>query len=454
MEILEKVNEAFHHNNSDNLPSTALFLVGTNPLPVYVAAKALRPNKIFLLGTTSVTPIMECLEKCIKNETNANIISATCNPANSIDIRKQTANLLLKQTDKQVWLFYTAGTKAMAVHSHEEWKKYVGEKHYHWAAYLSSDGPRLWFDNITVSFPLHINDRYSVPQLNLDEIFRIHQIDRKKPFKDFHIKDQYFQMAEQIHANVITPTGNKIIKYLELLPPTYDNNITIPVNDDKLKTADNISFMNKANFADNSLHSKFSLNEWEKSIGIVTQQHSLETIDDVAQWLTKEDRPSKGKDRKELRLNILKWIATKWLETWVAKNLADVEMNLFHEVHESVEYLIPVESTSELNSEVDVCGIRGHTPFIFSCTVDHKQSGKHKLFEVRLRANQLGGEHARAAVVCLADTPKNIENELNQGWAGYGTVKVFGFQDIMNQEIFKQSVKNWIDELEKEQGVN
>jgi hypothetical protein len=86
--------------------------------------------------------------------------------------------------------------------------------------------------------------------------------------------------------------------------------------------------------------------------------------------------------------------------------------------------------------------------------VDHKQSGKHKLFEVRLRANQLGGEHARAAVVCLADTPKNIENELNQGWAGYGSIKVFGFQDIKNQEIFKQSVKNWIDELEKEQGVN
>lgn len=128
----------------------------------------------------------------------------------------------------------------------------------------------------------------------------------------------------------------------------------------------------------------------------------------------------------------------------MAKSL--LRSGLFHEVHDSFVFQIP---NSEEKPEVDVCAMRGHTPFIFSCTVDDtSRLGKHKLFEVRLRANQLGGDHARAAVVCLSENPRHIEKQLNQGWAGYGTIRVFGKNDIRSEKSFIESVESWVQQLE------
>jgi hypothetical protein len=456
MSIIENINEYFRIKGLDALPNAALFLVGSNPLPVYVAAMALKPQKVILLGTKDVEPITNCLKTCLLKELNLNdedMFTAKCNSADSVDIREKTIKQLSRQPDKNIWLFYTAGTKAMAVHSHEAWKDYVKESHLHWAAYLSSDSPGLWFDTIPIPFPLYLNEQYSVPEPSLDEIFSIHQIKKVNsmtPYKDFYLNDRYIYLSEKIHNYVTNQSNNKrMIKYLELLPPTYVDKISIKFSDHDLKAGGDISFLQNTNFADNSLHTKFSISTWVKSMDIDID-HPIETIDNIGEWLEKDSKPSTSDKRKKWRADALKWLATEWLETWVARSLADSK--LFRDVHEGFEYR--VQSSSDTKAEIDVCGMRGHTPFIFSCTVDDSSRlGKHKLFEVRLRANQLGGEHARAAVVCLSDTPRRIEEELKQGWPGYGTIKVFGLEDIQSSDIFKLSVNKWINELEREKGV-
>jgi len=336
----------------------------------------------------------------------------------------------------------------MAVQGHDAWKRHTRTPHPHWAVYLSPDGPSLWFDTIPRFFSLSPNDTYAVPELSFKEILSIHQIklaDMKCPFRDYFAIAHFFELTTRIHQRVVS-RADGIRVYYDLLPPTYIEKANIDMDGKQFKITGEISFLDNPNFKDGSFHATYSLKEWAETIGFEKLNSAINlTIDNVYASLQNAPVPDRSADRKKWRIKAMKWLATEWLETWVAGVLS--KSGLFHEVHEGMEFLLP---GTQKPSEVDVCAMRGHTPFVFSCTVDTKSSlGKHKLFEVRLRANQLGGEHARAAVVCLSETPDVIQEELKQGWAGYGTIKVFGLQDIRSKDTFEASLKNWISELEK-----
>ena len=61
------------------------------------------------------------------------------------------------------------------------------------------------------------------------------------------------------------------------------------------------------------------------------------------------------------------------------------------------------------NFEMDVVAVRGYRVFLFSCTVDQKTHlVKSKLFEAANRTDRIGGEHARAAMVCLHEHPREV----------------------------------------------
>ncbi len=113
--VKEYITEYFNSANLSLLPTNAIFLVGSNPLPVYVAGITLKPEKIFLLGTASVSPIMDSLESCLKEAlglSSGAVHKATCNPADSCDIQCKTRDMLnkLPAENRDIWLCYTAGT--------------------------------------------------------------------------------------------------------------------------------------------------------------------------------------------------------------------------------------------------------------------------------------------------------------------------------------------------------
>jgi hypothetical protein len=78
---------------------------------------------------------------------------------------------------------------------------------------------------------------------------------------------------------------------------------------------------------------------------------------------------------------------------------------------------------------LDVVALRGHQLFAFSCgtAVDRKPL-KLKLLEIYMRARQIGGEEARAALVCPTHEPTSLEEETRNELGLEGQVKVFGRQ--------------------------
>jgi len=82
--------------------------------------------------------------------------------------------------------------------------------------------------------------------------------------------------------------------------------------------------------------------------------------------------------------------------------------------------------------ELDVVAIKGFRLFVFSCSVDTgKGLLKEKLFEARNRAARLGGEHAKAALVCMSGNPLDIlKTVTEEHWEGHDTLRVFGADHV------------------------
>jgi len=122
-----------------------------------------------------------------------------------------------------------------------------------------------------------------------------------------------------------------------------------------------------------------------------------------------------------------------WLEVWLADQLSSVrtgEQSLFDEVHQNVKY------EGKDNFEMDVIATRGYRVFLFSCAAKYKDKDvKIKFFEAVNRAARIGGEHARAAMVCLHPQPHELLRTVQQEhWPGYDTLRLFGEPHIKGEK--------------------
>ena len=100
------------------------------------------------------------------------------------------------------------------------------------------------------------------------------------------------------------------------------------------------------------------------------------------------------------------------LEEISKKNPDRNNCKLFHSVHVQRD---KAKSKKTKHFELDVVAVLGYQIVVVSCTVDSKQDMiKQKGMEAILRARQLGGDEARAIVLCSTDkiSAKLIEEEL------------------------------------------
>ncbi len=90
-----------------------------------------------------------------------------------------------------------------------------------------------------------------------------------------------------------------------------------------------------------------------------------------------------------------------WFEQWVASVVSGL-------VGDDVRCNVKCRRAERL-FELDIVVVRGHRAHVLSCTTDTTpERCKSKLFEVALRASQIGGELARSALACLLwDAEKN-----------------------------------------------
>jgi hypothetical protein len=143
-------------------PEKLALLVGSNPLPNYIAAVVLKPREIVLLHSPETAGPRDHLKKALEGKDLS--VSERCID-DATDARKIRDACQALQVDH---LHYSGGTKPMAAHAHKAFKLGEGQ-----ASYLDERNGRLRFD-----------DGYDVPlsgcdlRLTLDVVLALHGTER------------------------------------------------------------------------------------------------------------------------------------------------------------------------------------------------------------------------------------------------------------------------------------
>jgi hypothetical protein len=128
----------------------------------------------------------------------------------------------------------------------------------------------------------------------------------------------------------------------------------------------------------------------------------------------------------EKQENPKKFLEGGWLEVWLASQLAAMRDESGQPLFDDVVQSVRVEQNPDF--EIDVVATRGYRVFFFSCAAKGGDKDvKWKFFEALHRSARVGGEHARAAVVCLHEDPARMLRTVQaEHWPGYDTVRLFG----------------------------
>ena len=370
------------------MPNTLIVTVGSSPLPVVVSILYLQPDIVHLVHTPDVSRVVDRICDHLRHK----LPSCVCK---LVEIREHRSAARIRARLEGVLsddcagssLNYTGGTKLMAVHTHAFWRENGGQARN--ASYLSADG-RLYFDDPGID-PIR---EMHLPHLRLDELCSLHF--GKTPHKkhDGHEDPIRRELAARIR-DFVCRHGYE--KYRDLLNPIH-HGATVhlePLFQGMEVKGLNVNAIDLARFS-----------EW--FVG-----------KDYERMVPKEKRKAQDDSRT--------WLSGGWLEVWFADQLALAtthdDQTLFDEVHQDV-----VVGQDPDKFQMDVVAVRGYRAFLFSCTVDHApQLVKSKLFEAANRTDRIGGEHARAAMVCLHEHPHEVlQTVQEEHWPGYDTLRLFG----------------------------
>jgi hypothetical protein len=448
---VEDVRKTFRDRTGFELDEEQVLLVGSNPLPVVVAALALRPERgVHLVYTAEVKPRTERIAEMLKAKgVQVRSLVLLNEPRSGARIREALAAQFGHVDWTKVGLHYTGGTKPMVAAVHAHWsalRKCAAQ-----ASYLGDDA-KLRFESERSPTEISLRDD---PQMTLAELTQLHAgITPER--SDEHEKQSHADLARKIHAFV--RESSCFDDYRRLLPPIYGSRqdifvSLIPKKDAEARKLETLQFriddMRKAESFDLTSERNFRSEAFGgphysalcEALGVPGA-----TLDDVGDLLHQGSRPSKAEDLRERRLSDTKWLWGKWFEVWLAGVLQtardDKDDPLFHEVHQNVE----LKRDGKPFFEADVVAVRGHRAFLFSCTVDATRSlVKSKLFEAGQRTAQLGGDHARFAVVSFHRDPDKIRKELEEdGWAGYDTARSFGEADLASADVLLAKIRLWV----------
>jgi hypothetical protein len=373
---------------SKTQPDDLILLVGSNPLPNYLAARHLGPKRVHLLFTKETRDVRRRLSECLSDSSIEILDKAEYQLEDAADaskIRKATAHL-----PKNAGLNYTGGTKTMATHVHAQWLATLQGKD-SFASYLDDRGGQIRFDDGTTQ-PLHI-------QLDLATLCKLHGL------------------KHEVRAEVQGgPSDGEIVTLADALtaPPERAARLYQRLNPKgkKLKPAKLKAEPLRRTELD------------EVGCGLLTVP------------LPASDWPNK---RVERWVDIL---SGEWLEEYVASLVRGLNLS-GSTIHVGVQAWDDESRRREdgCNFEVDVLVLRGHRLYAISCTTESVNAGlcKSKLFEVALRARQLGGDLTRFAFVCLLGQNTDgqeksdvLEKQSRSAWDAPNKPRVFGLSHVRN----------------------
>jgi len=389
---------------TDNL----ILLVGTNPLPNYVAARLLlKPNgKIHLVCSNDTESIAGRLEKQFVRDGLQYERRPVVDESKPRDIYN-AIHSIIPTMQGSVGLHYTGGTKAMSVHAHRALKDTRQDAI---CSYLDAHDLKMVVDGgMGDGRDAEIPVRNAVTP-KIQEVIELHEIILAKPPKQQPILPD---VAKAIKT--VMDRGNEWREWTQTNLRRPDNKTKF-VSEGQLKKltvpSSNPAFSDICSVFANRGATDTSLEAWASASGVFDPRKDME---DFAKWLEGE-----------------------WLESFVLDCLLQITAEC-----RSHDCAMDFQSSSG-KFQFDVAAMCGYQLFAISCTTsNNKDLCKHKLFEAYVRAKQMGGDEARVALVSYHKDPQTLlTNFLNEWKYSKSSVRVFGKDDLTD---LPKNLRDWIE---------
>lgn len=429
-------------------------LIGSNPLPNYVAARLLAKDPetttLWLIHSKGTILVRDTLERELKAEGFQHISAVLVDEASPTNIRNQVESTA-KNLQGLIGLNYTGGTKAMSVHAYQALKKIVHLRVQY--SYLDARTLTMQIEGIN-----GISGTASIPvghllSLQVDNLFALHN--RRRKSKNEFDRTLFWPHTAQALASVYKDR-NQAEQWQAWLATTF---FTEPDWPDSQVDGGSLS----DEFWKTWVREQFVAREYKRRTWRKRKDHDSATFtmpelfQDV--WTALRDDTGEGSLQTLGALRVSgkfdeleklgKWLEGGWFESYVMQqvlHLRDQGTYQIHDITRNIHIKIDLmlgEKSLEQEIELDVVFTRGYQLFVLSCTTsEEKHLCKSKLIEAATRAEQVGGAEACVALICCSDAPHKLEKEIVDVLGR--RVRVLGRASIPR---LSDDLAEWIEEM-------
>lgn len=385
----------------EELKSDHLFLlIGGNALPNWVAARLLlrEGGQLYLVHSKETNPVARRLAGALtKQKYRQPIYMPVADASSPHEVFRTVEHQVKTIKSGQIGFNYTGGTKVMAVHGYFAVKNRPDGLPTPVFSYLDALTLKMHFDDGREPIFVGLAPRAS---LKLKDMLAFHDVIGMQEPKQAPIAESVAKALKELHGN--DDHYSKWRKWITKLQQDSD------ARNKNLKWPDEFLPVARA----------------------LAQERPLATT--TCEMLCKEKiwpfkRP----------MELINWLEGKWLESYVLellKNIGERFPRLLNDY--GLDFTISLRSTTgKLDFQVDTAAMRGYQLHFVSCYSGHnKQTSKFHLFEAFVRARQIGGDEAGAALVCMSEDPKSIEYDVAQVLQAEGRARVFGRRELQDLE--------------------
>lgn len=379
-------------------------LVGRNPLPNYVAARLLLEagGTLYLVHSAGPQGTGKVAQNLMAHFPQCHPQLIPVDLQDTAALRRQVENYLEHTPPGSIGLNYTGGTKIMAVHTYqaiEEFCKRRGREAVF--SYLDADTLEMSIEPQPGQLAFRRKVVQSV-ELTIEEVFDLHGIELRGRIQTEPVLPDLTRALAQMHG-----TSDGIQAWQE--------------SRKVLKACAGRSWQDvKADLVHAGTTSDV--------IGHLEQALALEDPKPVDLRAVARQAGLRGSKGPSL------WLDGVWLEHWA---LACIKELGYKQRAQNLVGLTPS------HFQIDVAVMRGYQFFALSCGVtNNPQEAKLKLFEIYIRARQIGGDEACVGLVCTVDDPRHLEQQIIREWDAGSRVRVFGSKQLPNLQSY---LKSWFE---------
>jgi hypothetical protein len=425
-----------------------ILLVGSNPLPNYVAAQILCPlGKLYLLHSNSTEEIAQNLfhifglNRCPPDRLR-NLGDAESSPQKIYQLVEEV--LADISDNKTIGLHYTGGTKVMSVHAY---RAVLNCQHPIICSYLDAHTLEMVItgDKGSGDKRFFVGDGI---QISVEDLLRLHGINLKQTPKERSRLametaelERLYEALVSIHqtcykdwrewCNVrfrrVDEAREWVVQDAQEQPPGYKPHYWQMIVEYAEK------FKSEGKLKQAELPDVPNL--------LVVRQIFADQFPNAPHLSLGELGRLCGFPKREDMTSFAKWFDGEWLEDytlWALQQLIEDGYKLYKP---GTDY-----KAIDPEFQFDVAVTRGYQLFAFACTTStDKLLCKSKLFEAYVRAQQMGGDEAKTVLICCYEDTDKLEEEMIREFKAEAKIKVFGLNDLPN---LKERLKFWFDQVE------